>query len=184
MYKSSFIIIVFPLYIFDVVCHIEDILSMSFIWEWKSVARIYMSYFYEHLFLNEVTHSDAWGQHSNFTSVCITGGCHKVSLCRWGFRFSQWQVWRVFWVVGPCCVVGTDWRFRRFCCLHHQGDGGSKLRWSISHCVPDYTAQHPRRQQSSLLYVVYISIIFGIFSTLLFTIRVLLPQSGNFYFHL
>jgi hypothetical protein len=40
----------------------------------------------------------------------------------------------VFWVVAPCSLVEVYQRFRGACCLYHQGD---------------YTAQQPRRQQSS-----------------------------------
>jgi hypothetical protein len=28
----------------------------------------------------------------------------------------------VFWVVAPCSLVEVYQRFRRLCCLHHQGD--------------------------------------------------------------
>jgi hypothetical protein len=32
----------------------------------------------------------------------------------------------VLWVVAPCSLVEIYQRFRGPCCLHHQGDGGSK----------------------------------------------------------
>jgi hypothetical protein len=42
----------------------------------------------------------------------------------------------VFWIVVPCCLVPDN--------------GGSKHLWNVGGLVPDYTAQQPRRQPSSI----------------------------------
>jgi hypothetical protein len=34
---------------------------------------------------------------------------------------------------------------------HHPDDGGSKNLWNVDQFLPDYTAQHPRRQPSSYI---------------------------------
>jgi hypothetical protein len=31
---------------------------------------------------------------------------------------------RALWNIAPCSLVGVDRRFRRACCLHHQGEEG------------------------------------------------------------
>jgi hypothetical protein len=46
-------------------------------------------------------------------------------------------------------LVEVHRRFRGAYCLHYQGeDGGIKHLWNVGQLVPDYTAQHPGRQQS------------------------------------
>jgi hypothetical protein len=56
----------------------------------------------------------------------------------------------VFWDVAPYSLVEIYRRFRGVYCLFHQGDddddGGSKHLWNVGEFLPDYTAQHPRRQ--------------------------------------
>jgi hypothetical protein len=54
----------------------------------------------------------------------------------------------VFWVVAPCSLVQVYRRFRGACCrlTHSPEDGGSKNLWNVGKLLPDYTAQHPRRQ--------------------------------------
>jgi hypothetical protein len=56
-----------------------------------------------------------------------------------------------------CSLVEVDRRFTRTYCLHHRGDGpdygGRKHVWNVGQFLPDYTAQHPRRRSSWLLYV-------------------------------
>jgi hypothetical protein len=59
----------------------------------------------------------------------------------------------VVWDVVPCSLVEVEQRFRGARCLHHQGDddpndGGSKHLRNVGKLLPDYTAQHPRRQSS------------------------------------
>jgi hypothetical protein len=51
----------------------------------------------------------------------------------------------VTWDVGPCSLAEVYRRFRGACCLHHQDDD------SVGNLLPDYTAQHPRRQSSTIL---------------------------------
>jgi hypothetical protein len=55
----------------------------------------------------------------------------------------------VFWVVSLCSLVEVYRRFRRACCLHHQGDhffyGGSKHLGNTGKLLPDYVAQQHRR---------------------------------------
>jgi hypothetical protein len=55
----------------------------------------------------------------------------------------------VFWVVTPCSLVEVYQRFRGPCCLHHQGDGGSKGLWNVGELLPDRMMLQPRRQPSS-----------------------------------
>jgi hypothetical protein len=66
----------------------------------------------------------------------------------------------IFWDIAPCNLVKFYRRFRGACCLHHKSDElwvmtcrpddeGSKHLWNVGKLLPDYTAQHPRRQPSS-----------------------------------
>jgi hypothetical protein len=57
----------------------------------------------------------------------------------------------VFWDVVPCSLVQIDQCFRGAYCLQHQGPGdeGGKLLWNVHRFLPDYMAQHARRQSSS-----------------------------------
>jgi hypothetical protein len=59
----------------------------------------------------------------------------------------------VFWDVVPYSLAEIDRHFKEAYCPHHQDDrlddGGSKYVWKVSQFLPDYTAQHPRRQSSS-----------------------------------
>jgi hypothetical protein len=55
----------------------------------------------------------------------------------------------VFLHVVPRSLVDTDRRVRRAVLPPLPDDVGSKLLWDASHCLPDYTTQHPRRQTSS-----------------------------------
>jgi hypothetical protein len=58
----------------------------------------------------------------------------------------------VFWDVAPCSLVDTDRHFRGAYCLQHRTDnGGSKVLWNVGQYLPDYTAQHRRRQPSSMV---------------------------------
>jgi hypothetical protein len=50
----------------------------------------------------------------------------------------------VFWHAAPCILVQVNRSFRGVYCLHHQGD-----EENVGKFLPDYTAQHPRRQSSS-----------------------------------
>jgi hypothetical protein len=52
----------------------------------------------------------------------------------------------VFWDGAPCRLLDIDRRFRG---AHNPDDGGSKHLWNVGQFLPDYTAQHPRRQPSS-----------------------------------
>jgi hypothetical protein len=58
------------------------------------------------------------------------------------------------WVTEPCSLVEVNQRFRRVCCLHHQGDhpdeSDSRTSESLVRLLPDYTAQQPRSQPSRL----------------------------------
>jgi hypothetical protein len=45
----------------------------------------------------------------------------------------------VFWVIALCSVVNVYRRFRGACCL-----------WNVGKLLPDYMAQHPRRQPSAV----------------------------------
>jgi hypothetical protein len=51
-----------------------------------------------------------------------------------------WWRWLVFWDVAPCSLVEVYRRFR-----------DSKHLWDAGKLLPDYTAQHPRRQSFSYL---------------------------------
>jgi hypothetical protein len=56
----------------------------------------------------------------------------------------------VFWDVAPYSLVVVYWHFRgAYCCS--PDDGGSKWLWNISQHLPNYMAQHLRRQPSSYL---------------------------------
>jgi hypothetical protein len=56
----------------------------------------------------------------------------------------------VFWIVAPYSLVDVYRHIRGTYCLHHRpDDGGSKGLWNVGKRLPDYTAQHPRRQPSS-----------------------------------
>jgi hypothetical protein len=57
----------------------------------------------------------------------------------------------VLWDVAPCSLVEFYQRFRGDYCLHHQAVMMEevKLLWNVGKLLPDYTAQHPRRQPSS-----------------------------------
>jgi hypothetical protein len=56
----------------------------------------------------------------------------------------------VFWVVALCSLVEVYQCFRGVCCLHYQGDnGGGKHLLNFGKFLPDYMAQHPRRQPST-----------------------------------
>jgi hypothetical protein len=57
----------------------------------------------------------------------------------------------VFWDVAPCSLIEVYQRFRGTYCIHHHSpdDGGSKHLRNVGKFLPDYTAQHPRRQPSS-----------------------------------
>jgi hypothetical protein len=56
----------------------------------------------------------------------------------------------VFLVVTPYRLVEVYRRFRRTCCLNHQGDDvDSKHLWNVGKLLPDFMAQESRRQPSS-----------------------------------
>jgi hypothetical protein len=56
----------------------------------------------------------------------------------------------VLWNVAPCSLVEVYRRFRGGYYPHHRpDDGGSKHPWNVGRRIPDYKAQHPRRQLSS-----------------------------------
>jgi hypothetical protein len=42
----------------------------------------------------------------------------------------------VFWDAAPCILVKIYRRFRDACCLHHQGDEGSKHLWNVGKLLP------------------------------------------------
>jgi hypothetical protein len=60
--------------------------------------------------------------------------------------------------VVPFSLVETDRRFRGAYCLHRQGDDhpnyeGSKHLWNVGEFVPDYMAQHPIAESSSVVFL-------------------------------
>jgi hypothetical protein len=63
----------------------------------------------------------------------------------------------VFWVVVPCSLVEVFPTFQRSLLPPSSGrwvtycpdDEGSKHLWNVGQFLPNYTAQHPRRQSSS-----------------------------------
>jgi hypothetical protein len=66
----------------------------------------------------------------------------------------------VSWDVVPYSLVEVYRRFRGDCCLHHQGThrphkGDSKHLYNVCKLIPDYTAQHPRRQSTSVSVIIF-----------------------------
>jgi hypothetical protein len=56
----------------------------------------------------------------------------------------------ILWGVALCSLLEVEWLLRALYGLHHHhpNDGGSKLIWNFGQLLPDFTAQHPRRQLS------------------------------------
>jgi hypothetical protein len=59
----------------------------------------------------------------------------------------------IFWDAAPFSLIQIDGCFRCAYCIHHQDsspdDGGREHFLNIGQFLPDYMAQHPRRQSSS-----------------------------------
>jgi hypothetical protein len=89
----------------------------------------------------------------NFLTRWATTSFWRRTLFHENNNESFWQAgtskMAVFWVVAPCTLVEVYQRFRGPCCLHHQGDGGSKVLWKFGTLLPDCTALQLRRQSSS-----------------------------------
>jgi hypothetical protein len=79
-------------------------------------------------------------------------------VCRKVFMWDTWpshgsdiiDVEYDFFDVAPCSLVEIGRRSTGAYYLHHGPDGrGSKYLWNVGQFLPDYTAQHPRRQSPS-----------------------------------
>jgi hypothetical protein len=64
----------------------------------------------------------------------------------------------VFWDVAPCSLVEVYRRFGGAYCLQLQGDVKA-----VGKLLPEYTAQHPRRQPSSMYNSVYFIVLATLF---------------------
>jgi hypothetical protein len=73
---------------------------------------------------------------------------HRICHSLWGFGFSRRREW---WWLSPGMFL-------------HPQDGGSKHLWNVGQFLPDYTAQHPRRQSSSQWLLTFISLTFSHYS--------------------
>jgi hypothetical protein len=74
----------------------------------------------------------------------------RIMIHTWDFRFSRRQVWS--WRLLRYCAVLSrrNWpTFQRYVLPHRPDDGGRKYLWNVVKLLPDYMAQHPRRQSSS-----------------------------------
>jgi hypothetical protein len=83
------------------------------------------------------------------STVCwmIIVTTHNYKMVRFQVLTAASMKMAIFWDVAPCSLVEVYRRFSGACCLHHQG----KHLWNVGKLLPDYTAQHPRRQLSSFL---------------------------------
>jgi hypothetical protein len=65
----------------------------------------------------------------------------------------------VFWDVAPCSLIEIYRRYSGAYCLHHNrsDDEGSMYLWNVGKFLPDYMAQHPRRQPSLYLCLYWVS---------------------------
>jgi hypothetical protein len=82
----------------------------------------------------------ASGYYFSIRSELLREASPNISKERDEFLTAASMNMAVFWDVAPCSLVGTDRRFKGAYCL---------LRQSNDQYLPDYTAQHPRRQPSS-----------------------------------
>jgi hypothetical protein len=62
------------------------------------------------------------------------------------------EMMTAFWYVAPCSLAEIYQCFRGAYCVNHHGDDeGSKHFSNADKFLPDYMAQHPRRQSSLYL---------------------------------